>query len=62
VRVALVLNDDFSMWRFRRGLIVTLRRLGHTVYTLTPSGPYVGHLEALGAIHRSPPGWQGCPR
>jgi N,N'-diacetylbacillosaminyl-diphospho-undecaprenol alpha-1,3-N-acetylgalactosaminyltransferase len=55
VRIALVLNDDFSMWRFRRGLIVTLRRLGHTVYTLTPSGPYVGHLEALGAIHRPVP-------
>jgi len=52
VRIALVLNDDFSMWQFRRGLIATLCRLGHTVYTITPPGPYVGHLEGLGAVHR----------
>jgi N,N'-diacetylbacillosaminyl-diphospho-undecaprenol alpha-1,3-N-acetylgalactosaminyltransferase len=52
VNIALVLNDDFSMWQFRRGLVRRLCALGHTVYTITPPGPYVERLEGLGAVHR----------
>jgi len=55
LRIALVLNDDFSMWQFRKGLIAALRRDGHTVFTYTPSGPWVKRLEDIGAIHRAIP-------
>lgn len=55
MRIALVLNDDFSMWRFRKGLISALAECGHRVYTLTPRGPYTGLLEDLGAVHRHVP-------
>jgi N,N'-diacetylbacillosaminyl-diphospho-undecaprenol alpha-1,3-N-acetylgalactosaminyltransferase len=51
VRVALVLNDDFSMWHFFRGLISALLARGIKVLTVTPPGPYVAALEELGAIH-----------
>jgi len=52
MKIALVLNDDFSMWHFYKGLIGRLCNEGHTVYTITPHGPYVPHLEGLGATHR----------
>jgi N,N'-diacetylbacillosaminyl-diphospho-undecaprenol alpha-1,3-N-acetylgalactosaminyltransferase len=51
VRVALVLNDDFSMWHFFRGLISALLARGIKVLTVTPPGPYVAALEELGATH-----------
>ena len=51
MKIALVLNDDFSMWHFRKGLISALRGRGHAVYVITPYGPYVSKLERLGAIH-----------
>lgn len=51
MRVALVLNDDFSMWHFFRGLISALLARGIKVLTVTPPGPYVTALEELGAIH-----------
>lgn len=50
-RIALVLADDFTMWHFFQGLIRAMLRQGHTVYVLTPPGPYVAKLEGLGAIH-----------
>ena len=55
MRIALVLNDDFSTWQFRKGLIATLCRGGHTVFAYTPSGPWVRRLEEIGAIHRAIP-------
>jgi lipopolysaccharide/colanic/teichoic acid biosynthesis glycosyltransferase/glycosyltransferase involved in cell wall biosynthesis len=55
VRIALVLNDDFSMWQFRKGLIIELRRAGHEVFVYTPAGPWVKRMETLGAIHRTIP-------
>src|SRR5438034_2826364 len=55
LRIALVLNDDFSTWQFRKGLIATLCRGGHTVFAYTPSGPWVRRLEEIGAIHRAIP-------
>jgi len=51
VRIALVENDDFSMWHFFRGLISALLARGETVYAITPPGPYVAALQELGAIH-----------
>ena len=53
MRIALVLNDNFSMWHFRKGLIRTLCQQGHDVFTVTPDGPFVADLEGLGAKHRS---------
>ncbi len=50
-RIALVLADDFTMWHFFQGLIRAMLRQGHTVYVLTPAGPYVAKLEGLGATH-----------
>jgi glycosyltransferase involved in cell wall biosynthesis len=55
LRIALVLNDNFSMWHFRKGLIRTLCQEGHDVFTVTPDGPFVKQLESLGAKHRSVP-------
>lgn len=55
MRIALVLNDNFSMWHFRKGLIRTLCEEGHDVFTVTPDGSYVANLESLGARHRSVP-------
>jgi len=55
MRIALVLNDDFSMWHFRKGLISALCKRGCQVYTVTPGGPYVKDLEELGAVHRNVP-------
>jgi len=51
VRVALVLNDDFSMWHFFRGLISALLARGIKVLAVTPPGPYVAALQELGATH-----------
>lgn len=51
MRVALVINDDFAMWRFRKGLITTLRDQGLEVFVITPNGPYVPYLTALGVKH-----------
>jgi N,N'-diacetylbacillosaminyl-diphospho-undecaprenol alpha-1,3-N-acetylgalactosaminyltransferase len=51
VRVALVLNDDFSMWHFFRGLITALLARGVKVLTVTPPGPYVAALRGIGATH-----------
>jgi glycosyltransferase involved in cell wall biosynthesis len=51
VKLALVLNDDFSMWHFRRGLIETLVADGHEVYVITPPGLYVEKLRSLGVKH-----------
>lgn len=39
------------MWQFRRGLISALRRRGAQVFLITPDGPYVPRLTALGAVH-----------
>lgn len=50
-KVALVLNDDFSMWHFHRGLIRALKARGAEVFVLTPAGPYVEKLERIGAVH-----------
>ena len=51
MKIALVLNDDFSMWHFRKGLISALVNKGHLVYVITPAGPYVSKIESLGAKH-----------
>ncbi len=51
MRVALVLNDDFSMWQFFRGLIRELKNRQVEVHVVTPSGPYVPLLRSLGAKH-----------
>jgi len=50
-RVAIVLNDDFALWLFFRGLIKELVARGVTVFAITPPGEYVARLEALGAQH-----------
>jgi glycosyltransferase involved in cell wall biosynthesis len=54
MRIALVVNDDFSAWHFRKGLILTLCEQGHTVHVVTPVGPgrpYARMIEGLGAHH-----------
>ncbi len=51
LRIALVLNDDFSMWQFFRGLIRELKKRQVEVHVVTPTGPYVPLLCSLGAKH-----------
>jgi N,N'-diacetylbacillosaminyl-diphospho-undecaprenol alpha-1,3-N-acetylgalactosaminyltransferase len=55
MKLAIVLNDDFSLWRFRHGLMATLVRQGHQLTAVTPYGPYVPQIEALGVTHVSIP-------
>jgi N,N'-diacetylbacillosaminyl-diphospho-undecaprenol alpha-1,3-N-acetylgalactosaminyltransferase len=49
VRIGLVLNDDFSMYHFRGGLIRELIRRDHEVCTIVPPGRYGRLLAELGA-------------
>ena len=49
LKVALILNDDFSMWHFRGGLIKSLVSRGISVYIIVPPGRYVTKLEEIGA-------------
>ncbi len=51
MRCALVLNDDFSAWHFRKNLIRTLCERGIDVCVITPDGPYVSYIQSLGARH-----------
>ena len=49
MKIALILNDDFSMWHFRGGLIKALVSKGMEVCVIVPPGSYVSKLEAIGA-------------
>ncbi|MBD1806564.1 glycosyltransferase family 4 protein [Microcoleus sp. FACHB-SPT15] len=49
MKIALILNDDFSMWHFRGGLIKALVHKGMDVCVIVPPGSYVSKLEAMGA-------------
>lgn len=49
MKIALILNDDFSMWHFRGGLIKALVSRGMDVCVIVPPGPYVSKLEEIGA-------------
>jgi N,N'-diacetylbacillosaminyl-diphospho-undecaprenol alpha-1,3-N-acetylgalactosaminyltransferase len=51
MKIVLILNDDFSMWQFFRGLIRTLKARHTDVFLVTPSGPYVPLLVSMGAKH-----------
>ena len=48
MKIALILNDDFSMWHFRGGLINGLVSRELEVCVIVPPGPYVTKLEAIG--------------
>ena len=47
--IALVHNSDFHLYRFRKGLIRTLKERECTVFAVTPPGRYVEALERAGA-------------
>jgi N,N'-diacetylbacillosaminyl-diphospho-undecaprenol alpha-1,3-N-acetylgalactosaminyltransferase len=49
LKIALILNDDFSMYHFRGSLICHLIELGHDVTTIVPQGDFEKSLESLGA-------------
>lgn len=51
MKAALVINDDFSMWHFRKGLLAALVKKGVEVCVLTPGKQYVSKFESLGARH-----------
>jgi len=48
-RIALILNDDFSMYHFRGGLIRGLVARGHSVTAIVPPGEHHDRLRGLGA-------------
>jgi len=48
MKIALVSNDDFSMYQFRKGLIQALMARGCDVSVITPPGPFVDKLFELG--------------
>ena len=47
--IALIGNDDFSMFHFRAGIIAKAIALGYEPVTLVPDGPYVPRLREIGA-------------
>jgi N,N'-diacetylbacillosaminyl-diphospho-undecaprenol alpha-1,3-N-acetylgalactosaminyltransferase len=49
MKIALILNDDFSMWHFKGGLIKALVSRGIEVCVIVPPGSYLSKLEAMGA-------------
>ena len=49
MKIALILNDDFSMWHFKGGLIKALVSREIEVCVIVPPGPYISKLEAMGA-------------
>jgi len=51
MKIGLVYPDDFSVWIFRKKLILMLKELGHDVYVITSPGEFVEKIESLGAIH-----------
>jgi N,N'-diacetylbacillosaminyl-diphospho-undecaprenol alpha-1,3-N-acetylgalactosaminyltransferase len=55
LRVALIQNSDFGLWHFHRSLVTSLRSAGAEVWTITPAGPFIEKIEALGAHHISVP-------
>ncbi len=48
MKIALVNNDDFSMYHFRKGLIRELVKRGFNVSVIVPPGKFNRKLEALG--------------
>ena len=49
MKIALVVNDDFSAWHFRGGLIRALAVRGADVCVIVPPGAYRQRIESLGA-------------
>lgn len=49
------MNDAFSLWHFRRGLLRAMQEAGHEVYAILPEGPGIEDLRAMGAqVHTLP--------
>jgi N,N'-diacetylbacillosaminyl-diphospho-undecaprenol alpha-1,3-N-acetylgalactosaminyltransferase len=55
MKIAIVGNDDFSIWHFRKGLIKALIGRKVEVIVISPDGPYVQYLESLGVRHIATP-------
>jgi N,N'-diacetylbacillosaminyl-diphospho-undecaprenol alpha-1,3-N-acetylgalactosaminyltransferase len=51
MKIAITSPDDHSLLVFRKGLIVSLIRLGHEVFLISKTGEHVPLLEKLGARH-----------
>lgn len=48
MKIFLFANTDWYLYNFRRALALALRDAGHEVVLLSPMGPYVERLQALG--------------
>ncbi len=55
LKIILFANTDWYLYNFRRSLALALKDAGHEVLLLSPSGPYVERLLALGLR------WQSLP-
>lgn len=51
MRIAIVVNDNFTVWHFFRGLIRALVARDCAVFAICPDGPYSRRIEELGATH-----------
>jgi len=51
MKIAIVYNTDFYIWKLRRGLINALKEKSHNVYSICPDGNYVRLIESLGVVH-----------
>ena len=48
MKLVLFANTDWYLYNFRRSLVVALRKAGHEVLLISPSGVFAGKLEELG--------------
>lgn len=55
MKACIVLNDDFSAWHFRRNILLALLERGVEVTVVSPNGPYVSKLTAMGVRHVAVP-------
>jgi glycosyltransferase involved in cell wall biosynthesis len=55
VRIAVVANTAWYVVNFRLALMAALRRAGHEVIAITPTGPEVARIAAAGFGHRAFP-------
>lgn len=51
LKIALLYNTDYYLWKFRSALIQRLLNEGHQVFAVCPLGEHVHHLQKMGTVH-----------
>ena len=51
MKISIISNTDFFIWKYREGLLKSLKGKGHDVFAISPEGDYVRLIESLGVVH-----------